>query len=138
MRYFRLWLTSMPSSSFPVSVLQVGVKMTNEPPKGLKANLQRLFAGIDNRQLNATQQPTQFKRLYFALCFFHAIVTVSARCRRLGVCLLSLKLHCIYYPVCCHENLIFAPQGHSHALCICEIIKVMNSLTHRNAGALDR
>ena len=71
---FRLWLTSMPSPSFPVLILQNGVKMTLEPPKGLKSNLARSFTRIPEEQVEACNKPKQLRQLLLGLCLFHAVM----------------------------------------------------------------
>lgn len=82
---FRLWCTTYPSDVFPVSVLQNGVKMTNEPPKGIRANLLGSYHmdpvnSPNYLHLAVTQDRKDsnvgyvFRRLLFGLCFFHAIV----------------------------------------------------------------
>lgn len=50
---FRLWLTSLPSNNFPVSILQNGSKMTIEPPRGVKANLLKSYINFSDDFLNS-------------------------------------------------------------------------------------
>jgi len=71
---FRLWLTSMPTPSFPISVLQNSVKMTIEPPTGIKANVKNTYNQFDDAKLNDCTKPELYKKLCFCLSFFHAIV----------------------------------------------------------------
>jgi dynein heavy chain len=43
----------MPATYFPASVLQNGIKLTTEPPRGIKANLKRSWNDIDEEQITA-------------------------------------------------------------------------------------
>lgn len=71
---FRLWMTSMPSKVFPVSALQNSVKMTMEPPTGLKANLLQTYTNFDDKLLMGCKKPNEYRKILFAFSFFHAIV----------------------------------------------------------------
>ncbi|KAG5894356.1 hypothetical protein JTB14_031917 [Gonioctena quinquepunctata] len=81
---FRLWLSSSPHPEFPISILQAGIKMTTEPPKGLRANLKRLYQLITEEQFTLCEHPEKYKKLLFSLCFFHSILLERKKFQQLG------------------------------------------------------
>ena len=69
---FRLWLTSYPSDKFPVAILQNGVKMTLQPPKGIRANMLNTYINMEEKYFTDCPNPKSLRKLHFGLAFFHA------------------------------------------------------------------
>ena len=81
---FRMWLSSAPTPKFPMSILQVGLKMTTEPPRGLKPNLTRLYNKFTEKQFERSVKPTKYKKMVFELCYFHATLLERRKFKNLG------------------------------------------------------
>jgi len=81
---FRLWLTSMPAATFPVAVLQSGIKLTNEPPRGLRANVLRSVLDLGQEKFENSPKPVYWQKLFLGLSFFHAIIQERRKYGPLG------------------------------------------------------
>ncbi|XP_045784195.1 dynein axonemal heavy chain 6 [Maniola jurtina] len=81
---FRLYLSSMPTPKFPVSVLQNSVKVTNEPPKGLKANVKRALVEMEEDFFENHVLEQDWRTMLFGICMFHAIIQERKKFGPLG------------------------------------------------------
>eukprot|EP00295_Goniomonas_pacifica_P045819 CAMPEP_0175918472 /NCGR_PEP_ID=MMETSP0108-20121206/11901_1 /TAXON_ID=195067 ORGANISM="Goniomonas pacifica, Strain CCMP1869" /NCGR_SAMPLE_ID=MMETSP0108 /ASSEMBLY_ACC=CAM_ASM_000204 /LENGTH=1079 /DNA_ID=CAMNT_0017241099 /DNA_START=10 /DNA_END=3249 /DNA_ORIENTATION=- len=71
---FRLFLSAEPSLAIPVNILQVCIKLTNEPPEGLMENHKKAWMPFGDDFFENCSKPAEAKSIVFALSFFHAII----------------------------------------------------------------
>jgi dynein heavy chain len=76
---FRVFLSAEPAASaayhiIPTSILQASIKITNEPPSGMKANIHRALDNFNQETLDRCSKDGEFKSILFSLCYFHAVV----------------------------------------------------------------
>ncbi|XP_035208679.1 dynein heavy chain 2, axonemal-like [Stegodyphus dumicola] len=82
---FRLWLGLHPASTFPTSVLQNSMIITLESPKGIKANMLKLYDSLEKEgEIESSGNMGKYKSLLFTLSFFHSVLLERNRFQHLG------------------------------------------------------
>jgi dynein heavy chain len=69
---FRLFVSSDPATSIPIGLLERAIKLTNEPPQGLKQNLQRAFVFFSKEEIE--DKDPRVRTILFGLCYFHSVM----------------------------------------------------------------
>ncbi|XP_063540762.1 dynein axonemal heavy chain 10 [Cydia strobilella] len=80
---YRLWLTTDPTPTFPIGILQRSLKVVTEPPNGLKLNLRNTYFKMRAHALEECTHPA-FKKLVYVLAFFHAVVQERRKYDKIG------------------------------------------------------
>lgn len=74
----RLFLSAEPPPALerglPISLLQNSIKLTNEPPEGLRPNLRRAYLNFNEEIMESCAKQAEFRTIIFALCYFHAAI----------------------------------------------------------------
>jgi len=69
---FRVFLSAEPSQDIPIGILERSIKLTCEPPQGLKQNIKRAFAGYNKEDFEF--KDPKVKSILFGLCHFHSVL----------------------------------------------------------------
>ncbi|XP_061387676.1 dynein beta chain, ciliary, partial [Musca vetustissima] len=75
---FRLFISAEPAPDpqyhiIPQGILESSLKIVNEPPSGMAANMHQAWDNFSQETLESCTQEAEFKSILFALCYFHAV-----------------------------------------------------------------
>jgi len=76
---FRMFVSAEPAASaeyhiIPQGILESAIKITNEPPTGMQANLHKALDNFNQDTMEMCSKETEFKSILFSLCYYHAVV----------------------------------------------------------------
>lgn len=76
---YRLFMSAEPADDpknhiIPQGILESAIKITNEPPTGMLANMHKALDNFNQENLEMCSKETEFKSILFSLCYFHAVV----------------------------------------------------------------
>ncbi|KAM9001324.1 dynein axonemal heavy chain 17 [Sarcophilus harrisii] len=76
---YRVYISAEPAPCpevhiIPQGLLENAIKITNEPPTGMHANLHKALDLFTQDTLEMCTKEIEFKCILFALCYFHAVV----------------------------------------------------------------
>ncbi|CAF0886754.1 unnamed protein product, partial [Adineta ricciae] len=75
----RVFLSAEPAPdpeahAIPQGILESAIKITNEAPTGMYANVHKALDNFDQDTMERCSKENEFKSILFALCYFHAVV----------------------------------------------------------------
>ncbi|NWV92100.1 DYH17 protein, partial [Machaerirhynchus nigripectus] len=81
---YRLFMSAEPAPTpeshiIPQGLLDNSIKITSEPPTGMRANLHGALDLFSQETLEQCSKETEFRCILFALCYFHAAVAERRR-----------------------------------------------------------
>eukprot|EP00911_Craspedida_sp_UC1_P002095 UC1_evm8s1611 len=76
---FRFFMTAEPSADhayhvIPQGILQICIKVTNEPPAGVRDNMHAALDNFDQDTLESCAKEVEFRKILFAMVYFHAVM----------------------------------------------------------------
>jgi len=83
---FRLWITCEITPRFPIGLLQICIKVTLEPPAGLKAGIARTYSTMVSQELLDQIDHEKWRTLVFTQAFLHSVVQERRKFGPIGWC----------------------------------------------------
>ena len=84
---FRLFITAAPNDEFPLGLLQMCTKVTNEPPSGMRAGIARSYTVMIDQDRIERVDTVEWRTLLWGLCFFHSMIQERRKFGALGWCI---------------------------------------------------